>query len=180
MYARRAEHRGRDAVLAFRETMVDETKRRAASPSCQFEDSILRSLRRIMRATDLHSRRLERDFSLTGPQVVCLRHLLRSGPCTAGELAREVSLSQATISGILERLERRGALQRERDERDRRRVHCRLTGYGRELVERVPSPLQERFVDQLNELPPENQAIIDITLRQIVRMMEAEDLEAAL
>jgi DNA-binding MarR family transcriptional regulator len=147
--------------------------------SIEYEESILRSLRKITRAIDLYSHQLARQFKLTGPQIVCLRQLHRDGTTAPGQLAKEVSLSQATITGILDRLESRGLVERERSTEDRRRVIVRLTAEGSALAESAPSPLQERFATKLAGLPRENRAVIDTVLGQIVTMMEAEELDAA-
>lgn len=157
---------------------------KAKSPSAvqspdPIEDSILRSLRRITRAIDLYSRQLAKQFKLTGPQLVCLRQLHQRGALMPSELAKAVSLSQATITGIIDRLYAQGLVTRDRSEEDRRRVDVALTGAGRRVVDALPSPLQERFAKRLAELPVGNQQVIDTILKQIVSMMEADELEAA-
>ena len=45
-----------------------------------YEERVLRALRRIVRAIDLQSRRLEQEVGLTGPQLICLRVLDQRGP----------------------------------------------------------------------------------------------------
>lgn len=143
------------------------------------EESILRSLRKVSRAIDLHSRRLVATYQLTGPQLVCLRQLKGSPGMTPTQLARAVALSNATITGILSRLEARGFVEREKSAADRRRVLLRLTPTGDTLVEQAPSPLQERFARALDELPEANRTIIDTVLKQIVEMMGAEEIDAS-
>ena len=147
--------------------------------SGDYEEDILRSLRRVTRAIDLYSRQLAKQYQLTGPQVVCIRQIQRDTPTSPGELARAISLSQATVTGILDRLLKRGLVRRERSEEDRRRVIVTLTSSGKELARTVPSPLQERFAERLAALPDENRAVISTVLQQVVRMMEAQDLDAA-
>lgn len=143
------------------------------------EESILRSLRKVSRAIDLYSRQLVSRHQLTGPQLVCLRHLLERGPTTPSALARGVSLSHATVTGILTRLEARRLVERTRSDEDRRRVIVTLTEEGEALAKTAPSPLQDRFATRLAELPAANQAIIDTVLLQIVEMMGAEELDAS-
>ncbi|MFH1033417.1 MAG: MarR family transcriptional regulator [Pseudomonadota bacterium] len=147
--------------------------------SGQFDESILLSLRRITRAIDLHSRSLALRCQLTAPQLVCLRHLVEEGSGTSGGLARKVSLSQATVTGILDRLEARGLVGRQRDGSDRRRVIVTPTPAGQALAAQAPMPLQERFAGKLAGLPLKEQARLDQALRQIVEMMEVEDLPVA-
>jgi DNA-binding MarR family transcriptional regulator len=143
-----------------------------------YAESILRSLRRIIRAIDQHSRRLSRRFNLTVPQLVCLRQLILSGPSTPGNLASRVFLSQATVTGILDRLEARDLIHRERNSPDRRRVTVSLTDAGEELAKGMPWPLQERFAARLAALPEEGQQVIDQVLQQIVEMMEVREIDA--
>jgi DNA-binding MarR family transcriptional regulator len=147
--------------------------------STKFEDDVLRALRRISRAIDLHSRQLSTTFGLTVPQLVCLRVIGARGPISPSQLANEVSLSQATITGIGDRLVARQLVLRERSTVDRRGVTLVLSDAGRALITAAPSPLQERFVAQLAELSPEEREIIRLTLNKIVRLMGGEELDAA-
>jgi DNA-binding MarR family transcriptional regulator len=145
----------------------------------RYEDSILRSLRRVARANDLYSRQLARQHKLTTPQILCLRHLHEQGTSTPSATAKAVALSQPTITGIFDRLEARGLLTRTRHSRDKRRVDVRLTERGRELVAASPSPLHQRFSNNLAKLPEGEQAMIDWVLNRIVEMMEGEDRDEA-
>lgn len=145
-----------------------------------FEENILRSLRRITRAIDLHSRQLATRHRLTAPQLVCLRQIRREGgESTPGRLARDIHLSQATVTGILDRLSARGLVSRERSAEDRRRVIVRLTDAGRQVCDTAPSPLHERFAAALGRLSEEERVRIDAVLEQVVQMMEVEKIEDA-
>ncbi|MCF8062801.1 MAG: MarR family winged helix-turn-helix transcriptional regulator [Deltaproteobacteria bacterium] len=154
------------------------TPSRGRSDAGAYAESILRSLRRIIRAIDQHSRHLSREFNLTVPQLVCLRQLILSGPSTPGNLASKVYLSQATVTGILDRLEARNLIKRERSSPDRRRVTVSLTDSGQRLTEEMPWPLQERFATRLAAMPMEGRQVIDQVLKQIVDMMEVRELDA--
>lgn len=143
------------------------------------DENILRSIRRIIRATDLNSRRLASEHRLTTPQLLSLRLLAQEGPLTPGALAKELFLSQATITGVLDRLERRGLVERRRDQKDRRRVSIHLTQEGREAVQQAPRPLHERFTARLEELSPAERDEIDRVLAKVVEMMEANEVDAA-
>jgi DNA-binding MarR family transcriptional regulator len=159
--------------------MKDANGNHASPEPDAIEESILISLRRITRAIDLYSRQLSKQFKLTGPQLVCLRYVRAHGPLAPSELAKAVSLSQATITGIIDRLHAQDLVTRDRSQEDRRRVIVALTDKGEGLVDSLPSPLQERFATRLAALPEENQQVIDTILKQIVAMMEAGELDAA-
>lgn len=144
-----------------------------------YEDEVLRALRRITRAIDQHSRHLATTFGLTVPQLVCLRVIGEQGPLSPSHLAREVALSQATITGILDRLAARQLVERSRVSSDRRVVTIAITQAGSALVKEAPSPLQERFVSSLSKLPTQERAVIHNTLNKIVQLMGGNDIEAA-
>ncbi len=145
----------------------------------RYEESILRSLRRTSRAIDLHSRRLAKQHSLTGPQLVCLRAILHQEDATPSGVARAVSLSQATVTGILDRLEARELIQRRRSATDKRKFHLRVTPRGRAMIAQAPSPLHEQFSARLSALHEGEQAIIDWVLQRVVALLEASDVDAA-
>ena len=165
--------------------MSDPQKQTESSPPAQpsesdpgkaspYAEAIFLSLRRMIRAIDLHSREVIGRSRLTVSQLVCLRQLWLSGPATPSRLARAVYLSQATVTGILDRLESRGLVTRERNRTDRRLVGIRLTEAGSGIAESMPIPLQGRFAERLAALPREEQADIDRVLGRIVDMMEAK------
>jgi DNA-binding MarR family transcriptional regulator len=151
---------------------------RAQSASVH-EDDVLRSLRRIIRAVDLYSRRLLSQCGLSSPQLICLRQLAAHGPMPSGRLASQVNLSPATLSGIVDRLELRGLIKRTRQAEDKRRVVVELTPEGAELTGGAPSPLQDSFLQEFRALPAAQQEEISRVLRKLVSMMAAEDLDAA-
>jgi DNA-binding MarR family transcriptional regulator len=64
---------------------------------------------------------------LTGPQVSVMAHLVMNGPATVTELARELDASHSTVSGIVDRLQTRGLVQRVQDEADRRYTRICVT-----------------------------------------------------
>lgn len=159
--------------------MQSELNRAPPAPErAHYEEKVLTSLRRIIRAVDLYSRRLMSRHGLSGPQLLCLSRLAK-GSMRSGALARELSLSPATVSGILDRLEARAFVERTRQVDDKRTVLVSLTARGRELLEQAPPPLQEDFVMRLRALPEAEQAQISATLERIVAMMAAEDIDAA-
>ncbi|WP_439102789.1 MarR family winged helix-turn-helix transcriptional regulator [Congregibacter sp.] len=142
-------------------------------------DDVLVSLRRILRATSIHSRKLGKSVGITAPQLMVLRAVNANDGLTATEVANAVSLSQATITAIVSKLEERGLLYRERSNVDKRRVHVSLTGAGREVLLEAPKPLQESFSRRFEALPSWEQHQLVSSLERIALMMDAEDLDAA-
>lgn len=143
------------------------------------QGEILAALRRIIRAVDLHSKYLAQRYGLTGPQLVVLQCLEQRGPQTTGQLAESVSLGQATLSDLLERLEKKGLIHRRRSAEDKRRVINELTSDGQQAVEDAPPLLQERFLHELKRLEDWEQSLILSTLQRVAKMMHAHEIEAS-
>jgi DNA-binding MarR family transcriptional regulator len=142
-------------------------------------DEVMISLRRILRATSIHSSKLRRTVGLSSAQLLVLQTAQDQQRPTASEIAKTVSLSQATITTILTELEKRGLLLRERSESDRRRVHVSLTEQGREVLSAAPKPLQDRFATRFTALHSWEQHQILSVLEHVAVMMDADELDAA-
>jgi DNA-binding MarR family transcriptional regulator len=148
-------------------------------PSGRYDLQVLQALRRIMRATDLYSKRLAAEHQLTVPQLLCLLSIHEGEPLTATSIARRVHLSASTVVGILDRLGAKDLVVRRRDSADRRIVNVTLSERGMTVASGAPSPLQERFVRAFEKLPGTEQEMIASALQRIVDLMEAKDLDAA-
>ncbi len=140
---------------------------------------ILRALRQIIRAVNIHSRKLNNDFKITSPQLICLYSLQRKGEMTLSEMAQEVNLGMSTVNGIVNRLEEKKMLTRVRSDKDRRKVIIRLTGEGQKITKAAPALLQKRFATELKKLPEQEQLVIALSLERVVKLMEAEHLDAS-
>lgn len=149
-----------------------------AMPNHDIADQIIIALRRVIRAVDLHSRTLVQSHGLTGPQALILK-ALQINPIAVSELAARVSLSVATVTDILNRLEQRGLITRIRDEQDRRRVLVSAAPAGLELLQSSPPLLQERFVATLDTLQDWEQTMLLASLQRLATMMDAESIDAA-
>ncbi len=82
-------------------------------------ENVLISLRKIMQSISIHSRYLVKQVGLTGPQLVILLEVSKFDEVSVGKIAKAISLSQATLTGVLERLEKRSLVLRRRDDIDR-------------------------------------------------------------
>lgn len=155
---------------------TDDSGRRPAPDRC---DEVLIALRRVIRAVDLHSRALVRSHGLTAPQALVLKEVVAARELPVGALAQRVSLSHATITDILNRLERRALVVRSRSEMDRRRVLVRATPAAEQTLERAPPLLQESFASRFAQLADWEQTLLLASLQRIAALMDAERIDAA-
>ena len=142
-------------------------------------NQVMVALRRIIRSIDIHSRTLVKHYGLTGPQLVVLQEIYKREEITPGQLAKAISLSQGTVTGILERLEKRGLVVRRRSQSDRRRVLVEATAAGRELMATAPPLMQEAFVERFGDLQDWEQTMILSALQRLVAIMDAKAIHAA-
>lgn len=136
------------------------------------------ALRRIIRAIDLRSRFLVNKFGITGPQITIMNELSAHGGISICDLKRKVHLSQATVTGIIDRLEKKDFVERRQCSKDKRRVEIWLTQQGRQVLNEAPPLLQEEFTEQFLRLEDWEQTQIVSSLQRVVAMMEARDIEA--
>lgn len=98
---------------------------------------------------------------------------------TAGQIAREVNLSQATVTTILDRLEKKAYVNRERSQEDKRKVLISLTEAGELMLKQAPTLLQESFIKNFEGLEEWDQNLILSSLQRVADMMLAGHLDAA-
>ena len=143
------------------------------------EAKVLAAIRRIVHAVDRHSKTVEKASGLTLPQLVVLAAIRAQGQVTSARLSAAVSLSPATVTVILDKLEARGLIERYRNLEDRRVVHSRLTHAGAEVLARSPRFLHERFVQGFAGLPAARQEAMLRALEEVAELMGAPEVPAA-
>lgn len=140
---------------------------------------ILQSLRKIIRSVDIHSRKLSSQYDITAPQLITLLAIAENGPLTLASISTKVHLSPSTLVGIVDRLEAKGYVVRERSIEDRRQVLISITKDGKKFTKQAPSPLQETLAYALSGLTELEQSTIALSLQRIVELMEAKELDAS-
>ncbi len=140
---------------------------------------VLVSLRRIIRATDLQSKRILKVCGLTIPQLMVLRAIDLLGDVTVKRISDDVSLSQATVTTILNRLQDKELIERVRSQTDKRVVNARLTPTGRKVLKTSPPLLHEQFIQRFESLADWEQTQVLSALQRVATMMDAESLDAA-
>ncbi len=147
-------------------------------PEREISDNVLIAIRKIIQAIDLNSKRLVKQVGLTGPQLVILQEISRLGTVSVGEVAKNVSLSQGTVTGILERMEKQGVVTRQRSSQDKRKVMVWITESGKTRLSNAPPIMQESFLGEFSQLDSWEKTMILSALQRLVFMMDAKNLSA--
>ena len=132
---------------------------------------IVSGLRHIGRELSVHSKFIQDTYNITMPQLVCLREIRDNGPISLGQLTRLLHLNNSTVTGIVDRLEKRNLVRRVRQSRDRRQIHVEITEDGSEFIKNAPNPIQEGFLERLESLGEEKVALLLWSLELLVDML---------
>ncbi len=132
---------------------------------------VLTSIRKIIRAVDIHSKRLRMEVGVTAPQLIVLKEIHNNKRITTTALAEHISLSQSTVTNILDRLVDKNLVVRIRDSVDKRMWFLELTESGVAVVGNSPSLLQKDFIVNFSNLPEWQQTQMLSTLQRIAAMM---------
>jgi DNA-binding MarR family transcriptional regulator len=147
--------------------------------AARYDLRVLQALRQVIRAVDLHSRQLLTQHKITGPQLITMLTVKSYEPVTVSAIAGHIHLSPSTVIGILDRLEAKGLIRRDRDLKDRRLMWISLTEQGKVLANNAPSPLQDTLAEALVKLPETELVMIVESLERIVRFMQMHHVDTA-
>jgi DNA-binding MarR family transcriptional regulator len=145
----------------------------------QKDEELLIALRKVIRAIDLRSKQLKKDFGLTGPQLLVMQNIVKQPGIMVRQIADNITLSPATVTSILDRLEARELATRIRSTDDKRRVGVFLTEQGKVLLDDSPLPLQEHFTNRFHQLKEWEQSQMIATMQRLASMMDAEKIDAS-
>jgi len=138
-------------------------------------EEILITLRQISRAMSIYSKSLDKHYGLTSPQLFILHELFQSDQIAIGEIARKISLSQATVTDIIDRLKIKGLVTRTKNSLDRRQVLIKITPNGKDIINKKPSLLQKDFLIEFNKLQKWEQHLLLSSVERIASMMKTKD-----
>jgi MarR family 2-MHQ and catechol resistance regulon transcriptional repressor len=98
-----------------------------------------------------------KDYRLTASQFGVLEALYHLGPLHQHELAAKILKSSGNLTLVIDNLVKRGLVERERDEADRRCINIRLTEPGHQLISSIFPDHVGYVIDAISVLAPEEQ-----------------------
>lgn len=151
---------------------------RILAPSGSACDNILELIKNISHSIDVASQNLVKEAGLTRPQMTILREIAGAGEVSVGEIAKAINLKQATVTGILERLIRRGFISRRRSEADRRRVLVQITDQGRNILGEAEPLVRQSFAAKFGRLREWEKSMILCSLQRLATIINESDGES--
>ena len=140
---------------------------------------ILMRIRKIVRAVNLESKKIQKEYGVSIPQVLCLGYLhqCENFQATQGEVRKYLNLNSSTASGIINRLEAKGLVARLPKSGDKRTVKLILTSKGFHLYKQIPSLLQDQLTVKLNRLDNQSLNQMHHSLELLVKFLQAENID---
>lgn len=151
---------------------IDSDKKR------EYRRDIIFSIRRIIHAQELYTKELNKKYQVSVAQLNCLLALYENGPLPPSQIARHIMVNSSTVTGIIDRLEQKGLVERFRNSKDRRVITIYLTEAGKHLAGNAPPPpIQQKIIDGLEKLSAHEIEMILRALNTLTNMLDVQDLE---
>ena len=144
-------------------------------------NEILIKIRKIVRSINLESKKIQKEYGVSIPQILSLEFLNRSEnyQSTQKALRDYLNLNSSTVSGIINRLERKGYIARLPKRADKRTTHIVMTSKGSELLKRTPHLLHEKLSQKLEDVPDNQYSSINEALDLIVDYLDIDGVDAS-
>ncbi len=145
-------------------------------PSDQTKQIIF-SIRRLIQASELYSKELNKKHQISAAQLNCILTLYEYGPLPPSKIAQHMMVKSSTVTGVVDRLENKGLAERLRNSPDRRMITIQLTPAGKKLAENAPPPIQQKIIDGLKQTEKAKKEEIVNALNMLTGMLDVQDLE---
>ncbi len=137
--------------------------------------AVIQKLRMIFKAIQSHSKKIEKECGLSGAQLWMLSEVAAVPGVRVSQLAKTLSIHASTCSNMLDKLEAKELIYRDRSKTDQRTVHLYTTETGQNLLSKAPKPLQGKLTRGLELLGPEQLAGLEDNLESLVETLNLPD-----
>ncbi|MGD2271155.1 MAG: MarR family transcriptional regulator [Desulfobacterales bacterium] len=134
-------------------------------------------IRKLIHGEELYTKELNKKYLITAAQLNCLLALYENGPLPPSRIAKHMMVNSSTVTGVIDRLEQKALVIRQRSSSDRRIINIQLTPAGKKMAKTAPPPIQQRVVDGLQRLSPKELEQIILSLTKLSKMLDFQNLE---
>ena len=138
---------------------------------------IIYSIRRLIQASELYTKELNKKYQVSAAQLNCIITLYEYGPLPPSKIANHMMVKSSTVTGVVDRLEKKGLAERMRNSPDRRVITIQLTEAGKKLAQNAPPPIQQKIIDGLKQTENAKKEQIVRSLNMLTDMLDIQDLE---
>ncbi|PID74421.1 MAG: MarR family transcriptional regulator [Desulfobacterales bacterium] len=144
------------------------------------QQAVIRQLRILYRAVQAHSREVEKACGLSSAQLWMLYEVSLSDGINVSDLATILSIHRSTSSNMLDKLENKRLIYRDRSKSDQRSVHIYVTEEGKRLLAKAPSPPQGRLSTTLEKLSGPELTKLENSLQIFIDTLQFQSAEASM
>ncbi len=142
--------------------------------------AVLQHIRELFRVAQQHFQRIEARCGVSGAQLWAMAELKARPGLKISELATALSVHLSTASNLLDRLEAKALVRRERGTKDQRTVRVYLTPAGQGVLRKAPKPAEGVIPGALHRMPREALKRLDRDLERLLRLTGLRDRRAAM
>ena len=139
-------------------------------------NEIVSGIRKLRRVVYHDYIKASRQFGLTETQSDVLRTLLVFGAMSSADLSRNLYVTPANITGVIDRLEKKGLVERIRQQADRRVALITLTETGKDLSKQLPDPIENKLISGLVSLGQDQVQALGEAMNSIIGLIGAEKM----
>jgi len=136
---------------------------------------VVKVIKKVMHVFKQKTGSCFKEINLTGPQGMLVGALAHHGKMKVSDLSDTLGLSNSTVSGILDRLENQGLVERTRSKDDRRVVYVDVTSKSRKSFKDQHAEINKMFQNMISKATPEELDIIIKGLNTLEKVIEREN-----
>lgn len=168
----------RNNVLTLVKPKGVATRKARGAPTSGPALDVLMKFRLVINSNKRHFKWVEQQTGISGALVWVLREVGQSPGLRVSELAETMAIHQSTASNLLDKLQERGLIERDRSTDDQRVVRVFPTRSGEALVRRFPQSARGLLQEALLKLPPVSLHSLNRLLEQLLQEMKPVDLKS--
>lgn len=156
----------------------DAIKKPRKAPAAGPALEALVKFRLVINSTKRHFKWIESQTGISGALVWAMWELHHAPGLRVSDLAEAMVIHQSTASNLLDRLQEKGFIERDRSSDDQRVVRLFLTPSGEALIRRVPQPARGLLQEALFKLPAPSLLTLNRLLEQLLQEMNPANLKS--
>jgi len=143
-------------------------------------NAVTQRLRIVFKGVQAHSKHVEKSCGLSSAKLWMLHEIADAPGVKVSKLAAALSIHPSTCSNMLDKLEEKQLVHRDRSKTDQRSVHIYVTEKGQEFLGKAPKPAQGKLSNALEQLTPSQLTTLESGLNALVQALHPSDDQAAL
>src|SRR5262249_35606526 len=136
---------------------------------------VLTLFRQIVATAKRHFQSVQKECGISGAQLWALWQISADPGIKVGDLARHMSVHQSTASNLVDRLEAKELVRRERKRSDQRVVRLFCTAAGRSVLDKAPGPARGVLPEAVGQLSDRELQRIETALGTLARRIKMID-----